>query len=328
MTETYEIFGTKLTETVEKLLTRRRAKRRYIHEKNSRKGPVREWVEAIAWAVLFVFLINQFIFQLYQIPSPSMEDTLLIKDRVFVDKAVFGPEIYPGGPKVFNGKQPLRDEIIIFENPDYESRGPLFDIVNRVVYMVTLSLVNLDKDEMGNPRSQLYVKRALGYGEDTLTFEKGDVLIKPAGFADYLTEEEFRDAAGLETVHKRLFDAADYEFFTAYAQAQALLSEGISPSQELRRQASDQDRSLFDYYHIQTEFYQMRTRVSPHSSNVHSQLSRYENGFYLPDGYILPIGDNRDNSGDGRYFGPVPEDKLLGKAIFTFWPLSRIGLLD
>ena len=328
MSEAYEQFGRKLTHTAERFLTNRKAKKRYIHEKNSRKGPVREWVEAIAWAVLFVFLINQFIFQLYQIPSPSMEDTLLIKDRVFVNKATYGPELYPGGPKVFSGKDPVRDEIIIFENPDYESRGPVFDIINRIVYMVTLSLVNLDKDEQGNPRSQLYVKRAIGYGEDTLTFSEGEVFIKPAGFTEYMSEQEFRQAAGLETYRKRLFDAEDYEFFTAYARAQGLLQEGVNPSSLLIRQASDQSRSLYDYYHIQQEFYRQRSRISPHDRDVVSGLARYELGYYLPFGYVLPLGDNRDNSGDGRYFGPVHSSKLLGRAIFTFWPLSRAGMLD
>jgi signal peptidase I len=37
------------------------------------------------------------------------------------------------------------------------------------------------------------------------------------------------------------------------------------------------------------------------------------------------MGDNRDNSHDARYFGPVRLEKVLGKALFRYWPLYRLG---
>jgi len=308
-------------------LTRRKAKKRIVQEKNRQKGPIREWIEAILWAVMIVFLINQFIFQLYQIPSSSMEDTLLIKDRVFVNKAVFGPELYPGGPKLFDAVRPSRDDIIIFQNPEYVSRGPVFDVMNRVIYMITLSLVNIDKDEQGNPRAQLYVKRALGYGGDTVSFEQGDISIQPAGYEQAVPEELFRSEADLPVQHKRLFTEDDYTAFTAYAQVQAYAKENIQISSQLQQQAAPVGSGLRDYLHIYKNFYDLRAKISPHDPSVRSELARYDNGFYIPEGYILPIGDNRDNSGDGRYFGPVAESEMLGKAYFRFWPLNRIGLL-
>lgn len=47
----------------------------------------------------------------------------------------------------------------------------------------------------------------------------------------------------------------------------------------------------------------------------------------VPPGHYLMIGDNRDNSADGRYFGFVPEDHLVGKAtrIWFNWDLQRSG---
>ncbi len=311
----------------ENCLTIRKAKKRITAEKNKKKGPVREWVEAILWAVVIVFIINQFIFQLYQIPSSSMENTLLIKDRVFVNKAIFGPEIYPDGPKILDFNDPKRDDIIIFQNPNYVSRGPVFDVMNRIIYMITLSLVNIDKDENGNPRAQLYVKRAVGYPGDTITFDQGNILIRPIGYRGSVDEETFRADAGLTVFHKRTFTDEDYTAFTAYAQMQAYEKEGIQVPVDLQKLANSSSSSLKDYYHIYKAYYTMRAKIDPQDDTVRSELTRYTNGFYLPAGYILPIGDNRDNSGDGRYFGPIPAKEMLGKAIFRFWPISRVGIL-
>ena len=42
------------------------------------------------------------------------------------------------------------------------------------------------------------------------------------------------------------------------------------------------------------------------------------------DSYFL-MGDNRDDSNDSRFWGPVPRAWIIGKAVATYWPLSRIG---
>lgn len=45
----------------------------------------------------------------------------------------------------------------------------------------------------------------------------------------------------------------------------------------------------------------------------------------VPDGYYLMIGDNRNNSFDGRFWGLVPRKSIIGRAEFIWFPLSRMG---
>jgi len=48
----------------------------------------------------------------------------------------------------------------------------------------------------------------------------------------------------------------------------------------------------------------------------------------VPSGQYLVMGDNRDRSCDSRYWGPVPENLIKGKAWLTYWPPSRMGFPD
>lgn len=45
----------------------------------------------------------------------------------------------------------------------------------------------------------------------------------------------------------------------------------------------------------------------------------------IPQGYIWAMGDNRNNSGDSRVFGPVSEEAIMGEAFAIYWPLGHLS---
>lgn len=45
--------------------------------------------------------------------------------------------------------------------------------------------------------------------------------------------------------------------------------------------------------------------------------------FIIPEGHYFMMGDNRGNSQDSRYWGTLPQDRFIGKAIYRFWPPNR-----
>jgi signal peptidase I len=47
----------------------------------------------------------------------------------------------------------------------------------------------------------------------------------------------------------------------------------------------------------------------------------------IPEDHYFMMGDNRGESDDSRFWGPVPRDWIIGKAFVTYWPPDRIGTL-
>jgi signal peptidase I len=47
----------------------------------------------------------------------------------------------------------------------------------------------------------------------------------------------------------------------------------------------------------------------------------------IPKGYYMMMGDNRDFSSDSRFWGPVADKYIKGRALFIYWPINRLRII-
>lgn len=67
----------------------------------------------------------------------------------------------------------------------------------------------------------------------------------------------------------------------------------------------------------------------PIRENYIEQNPEYQYGpVIVPDKEYLVLGDNRNNSYDSHYWGFVPRQNIIGRAIVRFWPLERMGEIN
>ncbi len=89
---------------------------------------LREYVEAVLVAAVFALFVKAFLFEAYQIPSGSMEESLLVGDHVVVDKLAFAPRTLPWGP-LLPRRELRRGDVVVFVGAEVPAR----DFVKRAV---------------------------------------------------------------------------------------------------------------------------------------------------------------------------------------------------
>ena len=179
--------------------------------KNPKVREMLEWVDDILFALIAVYIINLFVFQNYQIPTPSLEKSLLVGDYLFVSKLSYGPRV-PNTPisfplvqntlPILNSKSYIewpnwgykrvkglgtvkRNDIVVFNFPPgdtialYEQNPDFYNLVERDGRANVLSNKARYGEIMYRPvdKRENYVKRCVGMPGDTLSVVNNQVYI-------------------------------------------------------------------------------------------------------------------------------------------------------
>ena len=206
-----------------------------------KKSTAREYFESLVITVILALFGTTFIVQAFKIPTPSMEDNLLVGDHLLVNKFVFGAR-----GSVLDAVLPFKDikrgDVIVFKYP---------------------------KD-----LTKHYVKRAIGLPGDHVKITDKQVFVNGKAL-----DEPYK-------IHK-------------------------SPPGSY----ADPFRDFFP--------------PKPHPGRIYRSLDDEDPYWYedftkddeivVPQGQYFAMGDNRDNSADSRYWGFVPRDLIVGKALIIYW---------
>ena len=89
----------------------------------SNKPAIKEWTETIVIATLLALFIRSFVVQPFKIPTGSMCETLIEKDRILVNRFIYGLRIPFTTTRLFKFNYPKRGDIIVFNYPEDTKRA-------------------------------------------------------------------------------------------------------------------------------------------------------------------------------------------------------------
>ncbi len=315
-------------------------------EKNSgsrKHAAIREWVEVFLVAIVIAGGLRTYFVQPFRIPTGSMEPTL--NGNIITD---VGSEKSMPNPIVRSWDFLIRGRTWFDFTPEYD--GQIQDIDGMAGKKVidlnplrgqpttpfTGSMVRLSNGEsfkLPIPPGQLVeygieMRRGVKAGETVVRgyVTKGDFV-----FVDKVTyhfrkpqrDEIFVfDTRGIEPIEERhqSGDGAHY--------IKRLIGTGgdevtIDPPQILiNGEKPEKADGIMRVASAEAPYegYTLPNRDGANTTVM--DVARGEATYTVPEDHFLLMGDNSDNSWDGRNFGPVPKRNAVGKAFFVFFPFG------
>lgn len=280
-----------------------------MKEKKKEHGSTLKYIKDLLATLIMVVFIQSFFIQGYGTPTGSMLNTILIGDKMFFNQFVYGPSTPRTIPLIgiLTGKdtkipyirfpavrEPRRGDIVNFEFPG-------------------------NRDELeSNPYMQ-YLKRLIG--------EPGDTI---------------RIINKVLYVNGVLFQNPPNSIFEPRVQPDSSWGDpGIFPKNKKWNSAFYGPLAVPKKGDVVTltkeNFVQWDTFIKREGHKIVLSDGKIfidgieKNSYTVERNYYFMMGDNRDNSLDSRFWGFVPRENIVAKALITYWswdssiPWSRIG---
>ena len=320
---------------------------------DARKSELRQWGESLVVAVVIVLIVRSLLFDLFRIPTPSMEENLLVGDYLVVSKLHYGPRTpvslgipltsihlpgvtfpyhrLPGFSEVQRG-----DPIVFNYPPDDEPIDRKVHYVKRVIGMPgdTLSvrdkLVHIDGDPLplgrgmqqywtvtkSDARYQIPRRRMeeMGISEVRRTdrAETVRVLATPEG------AQQIRQRSWVRSIEPYILDSDEYDDLM-YPPGRGYTPDNYGPvhipAKGTTVELTDQNWALYRPAIVRYEGHAARQMTDSTFAIDGARTSTYT----FQQDYFFAMGDNRDNSQDSRFWGFVPMNHVVGKAVLTYF---------
>lgn len=345
-------------------------------KKKSNKSELRNWVEAIFFAVIAASLLRTFLIEAYTIPTSSMEKSLLVGDFLFVSKLAYGPRV-PMTPvavplvhhTVPGTKKKSYSEII--QLPYHRMKG--IGKVKRNDCVV----FNWPSEKLGRPvdKKENYIKRCVGISGDIIEIVDGQLFVnqkkhnEPTEMKKQFFYQIKTKGSGLnlKTLYKK-YDVTEGSYYgrnkneyvlTLTDTTRFILSK-YKNVVDIKRKIDKAEKyeyifgnskerpwSSDNYGPISVPQKGDKINLTPQNIKLYEDIiSNYENNlleirndiiyinnkevteYEFKQNYYWMMGDNRHNSADSRFWGFVPEDHIVGKALFIWmsWDKNAKGI--
>jgi len=262
------------------------------------------WVEtgsSIFPVLAIVLVVRSFIYEPFQIPSGSMMPTLLVGDFMLVEKFAYGLKDPITQTTLIETGKPSRGDIAVFKYP----KDPSVDFVKRVIGLPGDKIVyNPDAKEL-----TIYPNCADNNCTKQLPIKYGPLA--PSEWTMFFNVDSVVES-----------QKGNYE----------IPVDQPVPSNALRQYQRSEK--------LDTVEHQILIIRQAITESRYIQPNMPPNEWIVPEKHYFMMGDNRDNSSDSRMWGFVPEENLVGRAVFIWlsldkqeneWPtgirFSRIGPL-
>lgn len=357
-----------------------------------------EWSFVLFLALACSFTIKVLFVETYKIPTPSMEETLLAGDYIFVSKLAYGPRLpetplaipfyhnkLPSGKKSYSDRLKMphkrlkgfskvkREDIIVFNFPEGDTMvvqypgQNYYSLVRQYGREYMLSEFEIYTHPVD--KRENYIKRCIALPGDTLLIFEGGVSVNGVvrselplqKFKYYVTTrgeplpDYLLDSLNIvkssvtynpvNSLHVLYLANENVESLHAFPEVRSISryteptlsfqNQEIFPHDDFYRWTGDNFGPLripkrgdtIQLNYLNLPIYQRIIDIYEQNDLAIINGTIYINGvpsesYVIQMDYFFVVGDNHHNSADSRYWGFVPDDHLLGKAVLVWFSIK------